>query len=470
MSASKSVRKILLAGVFWRILIIEAILLVWSLLYRILTEDQLHVPDLAWYALRIIILIAIILFFMMVTLRKFLDSKIISPLEAIASANRRLHQMDPNGEQVDLPQEAPREIREIVKTRKQMLTDILEVSQERLRLANIIRDTFGRYLSKKVVNKILASPEEQKIGGRREIVTILMSDLRGFTALSENRDPEEMVRLLNRYLEQMSKVILKYDGMIDEFIGDAILTIFGVPERHADDPARAVACGLEMQNTLMELNREIVKEGYSPLEMGIGINTGTVIVGNIGSELRAKYGIVGSAVNVAARIESHTTGGQVVISEKTYNLVKDLVTTQSPKAVVMKGLKKPLVSYPVTAMGAPYNVMFKPPTEIENGVAMTLPFHCWVVEDKIISEKAMPGETIVLDNYFITAMVDGSLQPLSDIKLRFDFCTDAHCFEDIYAKIVSTQKQKSNPIYQLRITGINKEDRDVLEKWIRDAS
>jgi len=337
MNSNKSLRKILLEGIFWRILFIEAILLVWSLAYRMISEAHSDIADLAWYALRIIILITIIIFFMMVTLRKFLDSKIISPLETIVSANRRLGNKGSGGEQVELPQDAPKEIKEIVTTRTKMLADILEVSQERLRLANIIRDTFGRYLSRKVVDKILASPEEQLIGGRKETVTILMSDLRGFTALSESRDPEEMVQLLNRYLEQMSKVIIKHDGMIDEFIGDAILTIFGVPEKHSDDPARAVACGLEMQNALMKLNREIVKEDYPPLEMGIGINTGTVIVGNIGSELRAKYGIVGSAVNIAARIESNTTGGQVLISEATYNAVKDLVAADPPKTVVMKG-------------------------------------------------------------------------------------------------------------------------------------
>jgi len=207
-----------------------------------------------------------------------------------------------------LPTDAPREIKEIVHSRAEMLKNILEVSKERLNLVNFIRETFGRYLSKKVVEEILESPEGQKIGGRRETVTILFSDLRGFTALSETKNPKEMVQLLNQYLERMSKVIIKYDGMIDEFIGDAILTIFGVPDKRDDDPARAVACGLAMQNALLELNTEIEKEGYPPLEMCIGINTGTVIVGNIGSEMRMKYGIVGSAVNTASRIESNTTG------------------------------------------------------------------------------------------------------------------------------------------------------------------
>jgi len=194
----------------------------------------------------------------------------------------------------------------------------------------------------------------------------------------------------------MSKVILNYDGMIDEFIGDAILTIFGVPDKRDDDPARAVACGLAMQNALLELNTEIEKEGYSPLEMGIGINTGTVIVGNIGSEVRMKYGIVGSAVNTASRIESNSTGGQILIGEPTFQLVKDLVTASPPQTVMMKGLKKPLVYYPVIGIGSPYNVAFKPPTDSENNVEIRLPFHCWKVEDKKIETESIYGETILL--------------------------------------------------------------------------
>ena len=280
----KGVRKTLLAGVFWRILIIEAILLVGSVAYRAVTEGG-GAADLFWYAMRIVLLIGVILLFMMVTLRSFLTRRIIAPLEAIASANRRLLKNEADAREVALSEETPREIKEIVSSRGSMLDTIFEISEERLRLVNFIRDTFGRYLSKRAVDEILESPDGQKIGGHRATVTVLLSDLRGFTSLSENRDPEEMVQHLNRYLERMTKVIVGYNGMIDDFIGDAILVVFGVPEERDDDPFRAVACALAMQNALVELNEETVREGYPPLEMGIGLNTGSVIVGNIGSEV-----------------------------------------------------------------------------------------------------------------------------------------------------------------------------------------
>ena len=469
-NGKNSVKKILLKGVFWRILVIEAILLVLSLLYRALTDSPAP-ADLFWYAMRIIFLIGIIIAFMMVTLRSFLTRKIISPLEAIASTNRRLqiHNGEPAERHIDLPDDTPTEIKEIVDTRTQMLGTILKVSEERLRLIDFIRDTFGRYLSKKLVDEILETPEGQKIGGRTETVTILMSDLRGFTSLSETRDPEEMVKLLNRYLERMSKVILAYDGVIDEFIGDAILAVFGVPETRDDDAERAVACGLAMQNALMELNQEIVSKGYPPLEMGVGINTGTVIVGNIGSELRAKYGIVGSAVNEAARIESNTTGGQVLIGESTYRLVKDLVNADSPQTVMMKGLKKPLVSYPVSAIGPPYDVKSSFQVDTESGVEISLPFHCWKVDDKKVASEAINGETMLMNESVITASLDPPLRPLTNIKLIFDFCVDAHCFDDIYAKVVSAEERKGKTVNNLRITSINQKDRDILNKWMEEA-
>ncbi len=464
-----SVRKTVLMGVFWRILIIEGILLIGTLIYAALTEDKGSV-ELFWYAIRIISLVAIIVLFMMITLKSFLERRIISPLETIASANHRFQNDDSSAREVSLPEDVPKEIRGILSSRTQMLDTILKISEERLHLVKFIRDTFGRYLSKKVVDEILESPNGQKIGGQRKTATIMMSDLRGFTSLSETIDPEDMVRLLNRYLERMSKVIMKYDGMIDEFIGDAILTVFGVPEEHDDDPLRAVACALAMQNALMELNNELMREGYPALEMGIGINTGSVIVGNIGSEIRAKYGIVGASVNIASRIESNTIGGQVLIGEATYRLVKELVTSDPTQSIMMKGLKKPLVIYPVTAIGPPYDVKLAYQAAGKNGVEISLPFHCWKVEDKKIASESMLGETIILNDNEITASIESHLEPLMDIKLIFDFCMDAHCFDDIYAKILSSEEQKDKIISLLRITSINQKDRDILKKWISEIS
>jgi class 3 adenylate cyclase len=465
----KGVREILLTGVFWRIVFIEAVLLVFSLFSRWYTTDATPL-DLFWYGVRIIILVGIIVLFMMVTLKKFLTRRIITPLEAIAFANKKIQDDMSIPEKIVLPDDSPHEIRTIIDSRTKMLKTIFDVSEERLRLVNFIRETFGRYISSKVVDEILESPEGQKIGGRRMTVTVLMSDLRGFTSLSETRDPEAMVQLLNRYLEQMSRIILKYDGIIDEIIGDAILAVFGAPENHGDDPERAIACALEMQNSLIQLNEENIQSGYPPLEMGIGINTGSVIVGNIGSELRMKYGIVGSAVNTAARIESNSIGGQVLIGESTFRHAKEKIKAESPRNIMMKGMKKPLVFYCVTAIKFDdYIVSLKSPVLMNNSLSIKLSFQYWTVKDKKIDILAKLGETIRLDNNIIDAFISPVLEPFTDIKLKFDFCIDAHCFEDIYVKVLSIETEQNRKFNRLRITSMDQKDRDIIEEWINQA-
>jgi len=459
------VRKILLMGVFWRILFIEAALLVFSLGYKWATEDVAHI-DLFWYGVRIIFMVGIIIAFMMITLEKFLNRRIITPLEKIAHANKKIQEDMTLANEVELSDDTPKEIKSIVTSRGKMLGTILSVSEERLRLVNFIRETFGRYLSNKVVDEILESPEGGKIGGTRKTVTVLMADLRGFTSLSENRDPEEMVQLLNRFLEKMSIIIHKYDGIIDEIIGDAILAIFGAPESHGDDPERAVACALEMQNTLIPLNNEIVASGYPPLEMGVGINTGTVIVGNIGSELRMKYGIVGAAVNTAARIESNSIGGQVLVGQSTFDHVRRYVKANPAQNIMMKGLKKPLVFYSVFAIESKYDVLLEYPVEEKMVLPIRLPFQCWKIIDKKIDLIPLTGETISMDDNKIDAHIHSGLDVFTDIRIKFDFCIDAHCFEDIYAKSIPLEKKGEKSLNRLRITAMDPKDRAILKKWM----
>ena len=188
---------------------------------------------------------------------------------------------------------------------------------ELARAHELVRRAFGRYVSEEVAASILQSPEGLELGGEEREVTILMSDLRGFTALAARLTPHEVIEFLNLYLEAMVDVISRYEGTIDEIIGDAILVIFGAPLACDDHAAKAVACGLAMQLAMTDVNQRLTAKGAAELEMGIGIHTGRVIVGNIGSLRRTKYAAVGSNVNLAGRIESFTTGGQLLISENT---------------------------------------------------------------------------------------------------------------------------------------------------------
>jgi adenylate cyclase len=217
-----------------------------------------------------------------------------------------------------------------------------------------IRDTFGRYTSDEVVDELLASPKGLALTGENREVTFLVSDLRGFTALTAKLAPEEVIESMNRYFEQMVEVIAKYRGTVSEFLGDGILAFFGAPFNAADDPERAIACAIEMQNTLALVNAKQRELSLPELAMGIGINTGKVIVGNIGSERRAKYGVVGMPINVAFRIESSTIGGQILISDATYKKVSALVRIRGTREVMLKGIEKPMCLYNVTAIRGSY--------------------------------------------------------------------------------------------------------------------
>jgi class 3 adenylate cyclase/CheY-like chemotaxis protein len=201
-----------------------------------------------------------------------------------------------------------------------------------------IRATFGRYLTDEIVTQILERPEGLELGGDLRRVSIMLSDIRGFTTLSEHLAPAQVVTLLNRYLGAMTDIIMKYHGTIDEFIGDAILAVFGAPLQRDDDADRAVQCALEMQAAMKAINAQNEAEGLPIIESGIAINTGDVIAGNIGSEKRSKYGFVGHPMNVASRIEDVTAGGQIHISDSTLLSLKGDYTVGNSQDIAVKGI------------------------------------------------------------------------------------------------------------------------------------
>jgi class 3 adenylate cyclase/CheY-like chemotaxis protein len=212
-----------------------------------------------------------------------------------------------------------------------------------------IRATFGRYVSDEIVENLLEEPEGLKLGGDLRQVTMLMSDIREFSTICERLPPDQVMRMLNNYLGVMTEIIIGYQGTIDEFIGDAIFAIFGAPVTRQDDADRAVQCALDMQQAMIDINRGNRKEGLPELSMGIGVNTGDVITGNIGSEKRSKYGVVGHHVNLTARIESHTSGGDILISDSTLQLLEIPVQLGRQQQATVKGIKEPVTMYEVLA-------------------------------------------------------------------------------------------------------------------------
>ena len=219
--------------------------------------------------------------------------------------------------------------------------------QQLERNEKFIRATFGRYLSDEIVTDILERPEGLELGGDLRRVTIMMSDIRGFTTLSEHLAPAQVVTLLNRYLGAMTDIIMAHQGTIDEFIGDAILAVFGAPQHRDDDADRAVSCALEMQAAMARINEVNAAEGLPVIKTGIALNTGDVIAGNIGSERRSKYGFVGHAMNVTSRIEDLTAGGGILASDSTLQSLKGDFQVGDCQELKVKGIEESIVVHQI---------------------------------------------------------------------------------------------------------------------------
>ena len=219
-----------------------------------------------------------------------------------------------------------------------------------------IKKVFGQYVTNEVATAVLENDGALTLGGERRKVTVLMADLRGFTPMSEELPPEKVVDALNSFLGAMTVIIMKYGGSIDNFIGDAIMAVFGIPVAKPDDAARAVACATEMQNLMGAVNQEISLRGLPDLQMGIGLSTGEVVAGNIGSEMRVKYSVIGSTVNLAARIESISSGGQIFASQATYDEVKAVVKIAGNLNVKLKGMSRPAAIYEITGIDGEFAV------------------------------------------------------------------------------------------------------------------
>ena len=270
-------------------------------------------------------------------------------------------------------------------------------NEELARAHELVRRAFGRYVSEEVATRILQSPEGLELGGQEREVTILMSDLRGFTAQPHRLSPQQVIDFLNVYLEAMVDVIARYDGTIDEIIGDAILVIFGAPlpcENHAD---KAVACGLAMQLSMTEVNQRLSAKGAADLEMGIGIHTGPVIVGNIGSLRRTKYAAVGSNVNLTGRIESFSTGGQLLISG-----APDSKSTpgwyRRPLYVEPKGASASLLLHEVGAIGEPFNLSLPLRSTALCPVAQPPAIRFTILEEKFVGRTVYEGRLTSISN------------------------------------------------------------------------
>jgi adenylate cyclase len=343
---------------------------------------------------------------------------------------------------------------------------LVELNKELERRNEFIRKTFGRYTSDEIVETLLDMPDGLKLGGEKREVTILMSDLRGFTALAERLEPSEVVALLNHYLSAMVEPIQQRGGTIDEIIGDAILVLFGAPVAMDEGARRAVLCALEMQKAMTRVNEYNLQRGWPEIEMGIALHTGDVVVGNIGSTKRSKYGVVGRTVNLTARIESFSVGGQIIVSPALMQAAGQGLVLGEEVEVHAKGMQQALLcrqllgheEHPELALGE------------EEASFMTLaepmPLFYARLTDKHLNEQMERAFLVGLSHHRAVIETGSPLARYANLMLRLEAEVDGGNVPELYAKVIRPLEESRNR-YIIHFTSVSPSMRTRLVQMYR---
>ncbi|MDQ3665421.1 MAG: FHA domain-containing protein [Acidobacteriota bacterium] len=220
-------------------------------------------------------------------------------------------------------------------------------AHERLAREEVARANYSRFLPEYVVKQMLDNPESFKLGGVNQTITVLFADIRGFTRLSEHAPPEKIVGLLNRYFSAMTDIIFAHGGTLDKYLGDGLMALFGAPTTTPEDASNALNAAVAMQRRIIGINQELRAEGMSEIGIGIGMHTGEVTVGYIGSERRSEYTAIGDAVNTAARLESNARGGEILISEVTSKAAGNRYKLRARDPITVKNRQQPVPLFEV---------------------------------------------------------------------------------------------------------------------------
>ncbi len=316
----------------------------------------------------------------------------------------------------------------------------------------LLSKTFGRYLSDTIVNELLETNDGLSIGGKNRLITILMSDLRGFTALCEQIPPDSLIEMVNHYLSTMIDIIESHNGTIIEIMGDGILAIFGAPGVNENHAADAVAAALQMQSTMPEINKWNSEHDFPFLQMGIGINSGEAIVGNIGSKRRSRFNVIGSEVNLCGRIESYSVDGQVLITSSTKELCKARLSVSGKMTVHPKGIENDLVLYEISKIGEPYNITGRSEKIHLRPLKEPIPICFYRIDEKHESEKPCFGGLTELGANAVILDTPLDLSEYDNISLLIG--------ERVSCKVM----EKTDKGYLLRLTAISIHYMKLLEE------
>ena len=285
-------------------------------------------------------------------------------------------------------------------------------------------------------------------------VTILIADLRGFTSITAALPTGTVIAMLNRYLGRMNEVVSRHHGVVDKFMGDSIMVLFGVHGEHPDDVRRALTCSIDMQLAMVELNEQNRKEGIPELFMGIGINTGNVMVGKLGSHIYSEYTVVGEEVNLASRIESFSLRGQILIGENTYEHCRDFVTVGEAMEVFVKGKTHPVKLRELYAIPSLNLEVKRNEVRRSHRIEVNLPCTFWVIKNKIVMPKMYSATIRDIGYHGMLIEIDSELKELDDIKLCFDLPLVDFKASEVYAKVVQSRRVDNRVLAGIEFTSL----------------
>jgi len=361
---------------------------------------------------------------------------------------------------VEVPEQGVVEVRHLGRSFNELGKQLTEYIEKR----DFIRDTFGRYLTQEVVTRLLESRNGLELGGETREITMIMSDIRGFTALMADMQPQQVISFLNRYLGEMVEIIQNHGGIVDEIMGDGIFAFFGAPQPLQDHPARAVACALQMQAAMGKINGQNEAEGFPPIEMGIAVHTGTVVMGNIGSEKRTKYGAVGADVNLTGRMESYAVGGQVLTSHSTYERIPQILEVADVLEIQMKGVAQSSVLYDVVGISEPYNVRLPVKKDDLIPLRNKIEVGLYTLDRKAVSGTVLRASITHFSQKRVLVLSAYPVSQWEEVKIQMLDDNLTPVAGEIYARVISVKHVEEDYECLMRFTSIPPEVLEALRQ------
>jgi adenylate cyclase len=309
--------------------------------------------------------------------------------------------------------------------------------------------------------------EEHKREFHHREVTIVLADLRGFTSIAAGHPAGVVIQLLNLCLSRMSEIIVAHQGTIDKFMGDSIMVLFGAPTSREGDVERAVTCAVQMQLAMKALNEKHKADGLPELFMGIGINTGKVMAGLLGSEAYSEYTVIGDEVNLASRIEAFSLRGQVLISESTYERVKGFAHTGQPMAINVKGKQHPVNLREVLSI--PQLDLVVPRQEVRRShrVNANLPVTYQLIESKIVLPRVYQGTVRDIGYHGVMLQTDAELPKGTEMKLEARLPLVDYHAKDVYATVVNYKPRDGMHLHGLGFSSVAPETTMKLQLFVQ---